>query len=61
MASGIPEKAEEKVGDTPATAELLRKLAADSIVLMKNEKNILPLSKEKTVSLSLIRRLFSGN
>ena len=49
MATGIAENAEEKTGDTPETAKLLRKIAADSVVLMKNEKNILPLSKEKTV------------
>ena len=50
MASGIPENAEEKTGDNPETAKLLRKLAADSVVLMKNEKSVLPLSKERTVS-----------
>lgn len=50
MASGIPENAEEKAGDTPETSEFLRKLAADSIVLMKNDKSVLPLRKERTVS-----------
>ncbi|MCJ1283038.1 hypothetical protein MMC26_002365 [Xylographa opegraphella] len=50
MATGIKENAEEKTGDTPETAKLLRKIAADSVVLMKNEKNILPLSKEKTTA-----------
>ncbi|MCJ1387416.1 hypothetical protein MMC18_000259 [Xylographa bjoerkii] len=50
MATGIAENAEEKTGDTPETAKLLRKIAADSVVLMKNEKGILPLSKEKTTA-----------
>lgn len=48
-ASGVPENAEEKTRDTPETATLLRKIGGDSIVLMKNEKNLLPLSKEKKV------------
>ncbi|KAL3422810.1 beta-glucosidase [Phlyctema vagabunda] len=46
-ASGIPENAKEKTADTPETAALLRKISGDSIVLMKNEGSILPLSKEK--------------
>jgi beta-glucosidase len=46
-ASKIPEDAEEKTADTPETAALLRKIAADSIVLMKNESGILPLKKDK--------------
>lgn len=50
MASGIPENAEEKTGDTPETSKFLRKVAADSIVLMKNEKSVLPLTKGRTVS-----------
>ena len=49
IATGIKENAEEKTGDTPETAKLLRKIAADSVVLMKNEKSVLPLSKEKMV------------
>ncbi|MCJ1464598.1 hypothetical protein MMC07_003211 [Pseudocyphellaria aurata] len=50
MASGVPENAEEKTGDTPETSEFLRKVAADSIVLMKNEKSVLPLSKGKATA-----------
>lgn len=46
----IPENAEEKKIDSPETAALLRKIAADSIVLMKNEKGILPLKKDKTTA-----------
>lgn len=46
----IPEHAEEKTANTPETAALLRKISADSIVLMKNEDNILPLQKDKKAS-----------
>lgn len=48
-AANIAEHAEEKTADTPETAALLRKIGADSIVLMKNEGNILPLKKDKKV------------
>ena len=50
--SGVNENAEEGTRDTPETAAVLRRLAADSIVLLKNEKNILPLKKDKKVSSS---------
>lgn len=53
MATGVLENAVEKAGDTPETALLLRKLAADSIVLMKNKGSVLPLENHKTVSLPL--------
>jgi beta-glucosidase len=46
-AANIPEYAEEKTAETPETAALLRKIGADSIVLMKNEGSILPLKKDK--------------
>lgn len=46
-AAKIPEYAEEKTADTKETAALLRKIGADSIVLMKNEGKILPLKKDK--------------
>jgi beta-glucosidase len=46
-AAKIPEYAEEKTANTPETAALLRKIGADSIVLMKNEGKILPLKKDK--------------
>jgi beta-glucosidase len=48
-AANIPEHAEEKTADTPETAALLRKIGGESIVLMKNEDNILPLKKGKKV------------
>lgn len=47
---GIPENAEEKTLNTPETAQTLREIAAASIVLLKNERNVLPFNKEKTVS-----------
>ncbi|KAJ4256841.1 beta-glucosidase [Fusarium torreyae] len=47
QASGVPENGAEETRDTPETASLLRKLAADSIVLLKNENNLLPLSKNE--------------
>lgn len=51
-AAKIREHAEEKTADTPETAALLREIGADSIVLMKNEGNLLPLKKDKKVKLS---------
>lgn len=50
-AAGIPADAEEGTRDTPETAALLKKISADSIVLLKNEGNVLPLKKNKSVSL----------
>ena len=47
--ANIPEYAEEKTLDTPETAALLRKIGADSIVLLKNEGAILPFKKDKKV------------
>lgn len=47
--AGIPDHAEEKTVDTPETAAFLRKIGAESIVLMKNEGNVLPLKKDKKV------------
>ena len=47
--SGVPENAPEEGRDIPETGEFLRKVAAETIVLMKNEKQVLPLSKDKTV------------
>ncbi len=49
-ASGVPENAEERTEDTPETAALLRKIGGESLVLLKNEGGVLPLSKEKKVS-----------
>ncbi|KAI5458899.1 Cel3c putative beta-glucosidase [Mariannaea sp. PMI_226] len=49
-ASGIKETgphAPEHIIDTPETAALLRKVGNESIVLLKNEKRLLPLPKDK--------------
>lgn len=48
-ASGVPENAPETTADTPETAAFLRRIGADSLVLMKNEGDILPLKKDKKV------------
>ena len=47
--ANIPENAEEITANTPETSALLREIGADTIVLMKNENNILPLKKDKKV------------
>lgn len=48
--TGVPENAPEESRDTPETAELLRKIGSESIVLLKNEGDVLPFKKDKTVS-----------
>lgn len=48
-ASGVKEGQEEKAENTPETAELLRRIGGESLVLLKNEGDILPLSKDKKV------------
>lgn len=49
--SGVPENAPEDTdNNTPETRKLLRKLAQDSIVLLKNEDNLLPLKKDDSIA-----------
>ena len=48
--TSIPERALEGTRDVPETAKLLREIAGESIVLLKNDRKVLPLSKTKTVS-----------
>lgn len=50
---GVPEDAHEGSRDTPETARLLRELAAESIVLLKNERKALPLNPAETVGAAL--------
>ncbi|EPE02620.1 beta-glucosidase [Ophiostoma piceae UAMH 11346] len=45
--SGIPENAPELQRNTPETSALLRRAAAESVVLLKNEGDILPLAPTK--------------
>ncbi|KAI0880647.1 glycoside hydrolase family 3 protein [Annulohypoxylon maeteangense] len=46
-ASGVKEDAPEGTADTPETAELLRRIGNEGIVLLKNDQKILPLQKDK--------------
>jgi beta-glucosidase len=46
-ASGVKENGPEGSADTPETAALLRKIGNESLVLLKNEKDVLPLKKDK--------------
>lgn len=52
-ASGVKEGQEEKAANTPETAELLRRISGESIVLLKNDNDILPFKKDKKVRCSL--------
>ena len=49
---GIPENAPESSRDIPETSELLRKIAGEAIVLLKNENQTLPFKKDKTVRIN---------
>jgi beta-glucosidase len=48
--SGVPENAPEARLNRPEDRQLLRKVAADSIVLLKNEENVLPFLKNKRIA-----------
>jgi beta-glucosidase len=48
--SGIPFGIEEKMIDTDETRALLRKAAANAVVLLKNEKKILPIKEAKKIA-----------
>ncbi|EEU35055.1 uncharacterized protein NECHADRAFT_94882 [Fusarium vanettenii 77-13-4] len=47
--TGIPENAPEQGRDTPETASLLRTIASEAVVLLKNENNALPFKKDEKV------------
>ncbi|KAK0726967.1 beta-glucosidase [Lasiosphaeria miniovina] len=46
-ASGIPERGPETTGNTEKLRAFLRRLGNESLVLLKNENNVLPLKKDK--------------
>lgn len=46
--------ADEEVGEDPATNALIRKIASNSIVLLKNSNDILPLKLEKDLKVAVI-------
>ncbi|KAI9737341.1 MAG: hypothetical protein M1834_009495 [Cirrosporium novae-zelandiae] len=48
--AGIPKNAIEGTRNAPEDQVLMRSVAADTIVLMKNEDKILPFSKNKTIA-----------
>ncbi|KAK9364648.1 glycoside hydrolase superfamily [Lipomyces kononenkoae] len=50
-ASGIAENAPESTNNTAQTSAVLRQLAAESIVVLKNESSVLPLSKDKITAI----------
>jgi len=50
-ASGIPFNGPEDSIDTPELRQTLRTAAADSIVLLKNDKGLLPLTKPKKIAI----------
>ena len=47
---GIPSNAPEKTIDTKETAAQLREIGSSGIVLLKNDRKILPFKADKTVS-----------
>lgn len=54
LAAGIPKDQPESENTDPAAGELLRKIGGESLVLLKNEDNILPLKADKSEGNELI-------
>ncbi|PFH51318.1 glycoside hydrolase family 3 protein [Amanita thiersii Skay4041] len=52
--SGIPCNGPEVSIDTPQICQLLRTAAADAIVLLKNDKHLLPLTRDSTLAIKRI-------
>lgn len=48
MKSGIPENAPEVANESQEASDFIRKIGGESIVLLKNESSILPLSKSSS-------------
>ena len=48
--SGVPEDAEERELNRSEDQKLLRRVAAESVVLLSNDRNVLPFDKKKTVA-----------
>ncbi|CAI7650624.1 unnamed protein product [Penicillium pancosmium] len=48
--SGVPDHAPETQLDRPEDRKLLRKIASEAVVLMKNQDNILPLDRQKEIA-----------
>jgi len=53
MVTGILENAPEEGRDIPETAALLREISGQSIVLLKNQQNVLPFKRDQKVFSSL--------
>lgn len=54
----MPKSGENEGGDTEDSRKLMRKVGADSIVLLKNDRKVLPLETSKKQRYGLIRELF---
>ncbi|ODQ58555.1 glycoside hydrolase family 3 protein [Wickerhamomyces anomalus NRRL Y-366-8] len=60
--SGVPENAPEAERNAPEDREFLRKVAGEGIVLLKNDQNVLPFQKKRTLVIgpNALYAAFSG-